>query len=204
MPSFDNAICTSGMIPTSTTVSHGFIVTRYSSPPFGSNRKHLHSEPCPGGFRTGDRFGKKHHIQHTPTQERHPLHLSPVPLSHGGRGSRPLCVCTRVPLILSRFFAFFPVFQSFFAFTSHRYHNLRSIASREEMAAPHTTAFYSNHGNALLALTVDSLVRVSRRVEDTFSNPNERILRVSCFSLSSSSSHHHTCTRVCACACACT
>lgn len=56
MPSFDNAICTSGLLPTSTTVSHGFVVARYSSPPFGSNRKYLHSEPCPGGFRTGNRY----------------------------------------------------------------------------------------------------------------------------------------------------
>jgi len=47
MPRFDNAICTSGLLPTSTTVSHGFIVTRYSSPPFGSNYQRLHSEPCP-------------------------------------------------------------------------------------------------------------------------------------------------------------
>jgi len=34
-------------MPTSTAVSHGLVVARYSSPPFGSHGEHSHSEPCP-------------------------------------------------------------------------------------------------------------------------------------------------------------
>jgi len=41
MPSCDNAICTSGELPTSTTVSHGFVVARYRSPTFGSHCQRL-------------------------------------------------------------------------------------------------------------------------------------------------------------------
>ena len=46
MPRSGYTICTSEQRPTSTTVSHGFIVERYSSPPFGSHGTCKHSEPC--------------------------------------------------------------------------------------------------------------------------------------------------------------
>ncbi len=49
MPRSDHTICTSGRRPTSTAVSHGFVVTRYSSPPFGSHDPCTYSEPCPLG-----------------------------------------------------------------------------------------------------------------------------------------------------------
>ena len=41
MPRSDNTICTSGLRPASTAVSHGFAVARYSSPSFGSHGGHL-------------------------------------------------------------------------------------------------------------------------------------------------------------------
>jgi len=47
MPRSGYTICTSGQLPTSTTVSHGFVVAWYSSPPFGSHGPCKHSKPCP-------------------------------------------------------------------------------------------------------------------------------------------------------------
>jgi len=47
MPRSGYTICTSEQRPASTTVSHGFAVERYSSPPFGSHGPRKHSEPCP-------------------------------------------------------------------------------------------------------------------------------------------------------------
>ena len=47
MPHLGYAICTSEQRPASTTVSHGFTVARYSSPPFGSLGPGMHSEPSP-------------------------------------------------------------------------------------------------------------------------------------------------------------
>jgi hypothetical protein len=40
--------------PASTTVSHGFAVEWYSSPPFGSQGPCKHSKPCPMDVGTGD------------------------------------------------------------------------------------------------------------------------------------------------------
>lgn len=54
MPRSGYTICTSEQRPTSTTVSHGFVVERYSSPPFGSHGPRKHSKPCPLDFRSGD------------------------------------------------------------------------------------------------------------------------------------------------------
>jgi len=47
MPHSGYTICTSEQRPASTTVSHGFAVGRYSSPPFGSHGPCKHSKPCP-------------------------------------------------------------------------------------------------------------------------------------------------------------
>ena len=47
MPHSGYTICTSEQLPTSTTVSHGFVVEWYSSPPFGSHGPCKHSKPCP-------------------------------------------------------------------------------------------------------------------------------------------------------------
>ena len=53
MPHSGYTICTSEQRPTSTTVSHGFVVERYSSPPFGSQGPCKHSKPCPLDFGPG-------------------------------------------------------------------------------------------------------------------------------------------------------
>lgn len=53
MPHSGYTICTSEQLLTSTTVSHGFIMEWYSSPPFGSHGPCNHSEPCPLDFSTG-------------------------------------------------------------------------------------------------------------------------------------------------------
>ena len=53
MPHSGYTICTSEQRPTSTAVSHGFVVERYSSPPFGSHGPCKHSESCPLDFGTG-------------------------------------------------------------------------------------------------------------------------------------------------------
>jgi len=47
MPRSGYTICTSEQRPTSTAVSHGFVVEQYSSPPFGSHGPCKHSKPCP-------------------------------------------------------------------------------------------------------------------------------------------------------------
>lgn len=66
MPSCDNAICTSGKLPTFTTVSHGFVVARYSSPTFGSHDHHFHSEPNPLDFALEAVAEKAHFFFATP------------------------------------------------------------------------------------------------------------------------------------------
>ena len=53
MPHSGYTICTSEQRLTSTAVSHGFVIERYSSPPFGSHGPCIHSEPCPPDFGTG-------------------------------------------------------------------------------------------------------------------------------------------------------
>ena len=53
MPRSDYTICTSEQRPTSTTVSHGFVVEWHSSPPFGSHGTCAHSKPCPLDFGPG-------------------------------------------------------------------------------------------------------------------------------------------------------
>ena len=53
MPHSGYTICTSEQRPASTTVSHGFAVGRYSSPPFGSHGPCKHSKPCPLDFGSG-------------------------------------------------------------------------------------------------------------------------------------------------------
>jgi len=53
MPHSGYTICTSEQRLTSTAVSHGFIIARYSSPPFGSHGPCNHSEPCPLDCGTG-------------------------------------------------------------------------------------------------------------------------------------------------------
>ena len=53
MPHSGYTICTSEQRLTSTAVSHGFVIERYSSPPFGSHGPCIHSEPCPLDFGTG-------------------------------------------------------------------------------------------------------------------------------------------------------
>ena len=54
MPHSGYTICTSEQLPTSTTVSHGFVVEWYSSPPFGSHGPRKHSKPCPLDCGSGD------------------------------------------------------------------------------------------------------------------------------------------------------
>lgn len=54
MPHSNNSNCTSGQCPTSTAVSHSFIVTRYSSPSFGSHGRTLSLRTLSIGFGTGD------------------------------------------------------------------------------------------------------------------------------------------------------
>jgi hypothetical protein len=54
MPHSGYTICTSEQRPASTTVSHGFTVGRYSSPPFGSHGPCKHSKPCPLDVGSGD------------------------------------------------------------------------------------------------------------------------------------------------------
>ena len=54
MPLSGYTICTSEQLPPSTTVSHGFGVEWYSSPPFGSHGPCKHSKPCPRDYRPGD------------------------------------------------------------------------------------------------------------------------------------------------------
>ena len=54
MPLSGYTICTSEQLPPSTTVSHGFGVEWYSSPPFGSHGPCKHSKPCPLDYRPGD------------------------------------------------------------------------------------------------------------------------------------------------------
>ncbi len=53
MPHSGYTICTSEQRPTSTTVSRGFVVEWYSSPPFGSQGPCKHSKPCPLDFGPG-------------------------------------------------------------------------------------------------------------------------------------------------------
>jgi len=53
VPHSGYTICTSEQRPTSTAVSHGFVVVRYSSPPFGSHGPCNHSKPCPLDCGTG-------------------------------------------------------------------------------------------------------------------------------------------------------
>lgn len=53
MPHSGYTICTSEQRPTSTSVSQGFVVVRYSSPPFGSHGPCKHSKPCPLDTGTG-------------------------------------------------------------------------------------------------------------------------------------------------------
>jgi len=64
MPRSGYTICTSEQLPTSTTVSHGFIVEWYSSPPFGSHGPCKHSKPCPLDFGSGDPMQKTSAISH--------------------------------------------------------------------------------------------------------------------------------------------
>ena len=60
MPHSGYTICTSEQRPTSTTVSHGFVVERYSSPPFGSQGPCKHSKPCPLDFGSGHSMQRYH------------------------------------------------------------------------------------------------------------------------------------------------
>ena len=53
MPHSGYTICTSEQRLTSTAVSHGFVIERYSSPPFGSHGPCIHSKPCPLDFGIG-------------------------------------------------------------------------------------------------------------------------------------------------------
>ena len=61
MPHSGYTICTSEQRPASTTVSHGFTVGRYSSPPFGSHGPCKHSEPCPMDCEPGVPM-QRHHL----------------------------------------------------------------------------------------------------------------------------------------------
>ena len=47
MPCCDERFARQQQAPASTTVSHGFAVAGYSSPPFGSNYQYLDSKPYP-------------------------------------------------------------------------------------------------------------------------------------------------------------
>jgi len=60
MPHSGYTICTSEQRPASTTVSHGFAVERYSSPPFGSQGPCKHSKPCPLDFGSGHSMQRYH------------------------------------------------------------------------------------------------------------------------------------------------
>ena len=64
MPRSGYTICTSEQRPTSTTVSHGFVVERYSSPPFGSHGPRKHSKPCPLDSGSGNLMQNRDHSRH--------------------------------------------------------------------------------------------------------------------------------------------
>ena len=161
MPHSGYTICTSEQRPTSTAVSHGFVVERYSSPPFGSHGPCKHSESCPLDFGTGVpcsslsllvlSLAVAHAHTHTPQGGNPP---PPPPLDDGGCvvGEPPglFSVCARVSLC--------SLLSLSLSLCRTATHHLGEVA----FTTPFAPGFRSTSQHAS---SIDSLVRVSRRAE---------------------------------------